>query len=134
METPRAKILVIDDDKFFLRTLSDVFRENGFAVVTADDGIKGIRTCLDEKPDVAIVDLVMPNLGGVSTCLEIARLGGDSAPILILLTSMFKGLPHEHEAPEMGAKIHIPKSTKPIDIVIIVEQLLDRRGHPGANR
>lgn len=134
MEIPRAKILIIDDDKFFLRVLSDAFRENGFAVVTADDGIKGIRACLDEKPDVAIVDLVMPNLGGVSTCLEIARLGGESAPILILLTSMFKGLPHEHETPEMGARVHIPKSTKPLDIVIIVEQLLERRDYRGAYR
>jgi two-component system OmpR family response regulator len=39
---------------------------------------------------------------------------------------MFQGEAHEHEKPEMGARIHIPKSTKPLDIVIIVEQLLDR--------
>ena len=48
-------------------------------------------------------------------------------PILILLTSMFQGAPHEHPVPEMGAKVHIPKSTSPLDIVIIVEQLLERR-------
>ncbi|MDD2320749.1 MAG: response regulator, partial [Geobacteraceae bacterium] len=52
---------------------------------------------------------------------------GDSSPVLILLTSMFRGAPHEHEAPEMGARVHIPKSTNPLDIVIIVEQLLDRK-------
>lgn len=130
METPRAKILIIDDDSLFLRILSDVFLENNFKVVTATDGVKGIRAYLDERPEVVIADLVMPNLGGVSTCLEIRRLGGDSGPILILLTSMFKGKPHEHETPEMGARIHIPKSTKPLDIVIIVEQLLDRNNYP----
>jgi two-component system, OmpR family, response regulator len=126
MEVGSAKILLIDDDPFFLSGLADVFTDAGFNVVTAADGLLGIRTFLDETPDVVIVDLVMPGLGGVSTCLEITRLAGGKLPVIILLTSMFRGMPHEHEAPEMGARIHIPKSTKPVDIVIIVEQLLAR--------
>lgn len=129
MEQLRTKILLIDDDPLYVKILADSFRENGFDVVTAEDGIKGIRSYLDETPDVVIVDMVMPKLGGVSTCLEIRRLGGDVAPILILLTSMFKGTPHEHIDPEMGSRIHIPKSTKPLDIVIIVEQFLSRRNY-----
>ncbi|MRR53010.1 MAG: response regulator [Deltaproteobacteria bacterium] len=127
MQSPGVKILIIDDDALFRNILSDIFREYNFTVVTAENGLEGIKTFLAEAPDVAIVDLVMPMLGGVSTCLEIARLAGDTPPILILLTSMFKGAPHEHEAPEMGARVHIPKSTNPLDIVIIVEQLLDRK-------
>jgi two-component system, OmpR family, response regulator len=134
MEVPRAKILIIDDDPLFIKILSDVFLENAFSVVTAANGVAGIRTFLDERPDVVIVDLVMPKLGGVSTCLEISRLGGDAEPVLVLLTSMFKGMPHEHETPEMGARVHIPKSTKPLDIVIIVEQLLERRNYFSMNR
>jgi DNA-binding response OmpR family regulator len=134
MEVPRAKILIIDDDPLFIKILSDVFLENAFSVVTAANGVAGIRTFLDERPDVVIVDLVMPKLGGVSTCLEISRLGGDVEPVLVLLTSMFKGMPHEHETPEMGARVHIPKSTKPLDIVIIVEQLLERRNYFSMNR
>ncbi len=134
MEVPRAKILIIDDDPFFLKILSDAFRDNAYSVVTADNGVTGIRAFLDETPDVVIVDLVMPKLGGVSTCLEISRLAGDVEPVLILLTSMFRGLPHEHETPEMGARVHIPKSTKPLDIVIIVEQLLERKNYFSTNR
>ncbi|MGA7828992.1 MAG: response regulator [Geobacteraceae bacterium] len=127
MQSPGIKILIIDDDALFRNILSDIFREYNFTVVTAENGLEGIKTFLSEAPDVAIVDLVMPKLGGVSTCLEISRLAGDSPPEIILLTSMFKGAPHEHEAPEMGARIHIPKSTNPLDIVIIVEQLLERK-------
>lgn len=127
MQSPRVKTLIIDDDALFRNILSDIFREYDFSVVTAENGIEGIKAFLDEAPDVVIVDLVMPMLGGVSTCLEISRLAGDSPPVLILLTSMFKGAPHEHESPEMGARVHIPKSTNPLDIVIIVEQLLDRK-------
>ncbi|MHB8057692.1 MAG: response regulator [Desulfuromonadaceae bacterium] len=120
------KILIIDDDPFFLKVLSDNFRDNGFSVVNANDGIEGVKTYLAERPDVVISDLVMPRMGGVSTCMEISRLGGDSPPVIALLTSMFQESPHEHDVPEMGARIHIPKSTNPVDIVIIIEQILER--------
>lgn len=127
MEVPRGKVLLIDDDPFFLKVLSDAFHESGFAVYGANDGVEGIKAFLDNSPDVVISDLIMPRMGGVSTCLEISRLAGDCEPIIILLTSMFHGEPHEHHTPKMGAKIHISKSTKPLNIVIIVEQLLERK-------
>lgn len=130
MENRHANILIIDDDPFFLKLLSEAFLENGFSVITAADGIAGIKAYLESSPDVVISDLVMPNLGGVSTCLEITRLAGDKDPIIILMTSMFRGEPHEHQVPEMGARVHIPKSTRPLDVVIIVEQLLYRKNMP----
>ena len=129
MEAGRGKILIIDDDPFFLKVLSDAFVETGFSAVTANDGIEGVKAYIDNNPEVVISDLIMPRMGGVSTCLEISRLAGEREPIIILLTSMFQGAPHEHEIPEMGARIDIPKATKPFDIVIIVEQLLDRKRH-----
>jgi two-component system, OmpR family, response regulator len=121
-----ANILIIDDDPFFQRILSDAFRENGFNVFIASDGIEGVKLYLETFPDVVISDLVMPRMGGVSTCMEINRVAGERQPIIILLTSMFQEGPHEHETPEMGARFHIPKSTAPLDIVILVEQLIER--------
>ena len=120
------KILIIDDDPFFLKVLTDNFRDNGFTVFNANDGIEGVKVYLETSPDVVISDLVMPGMGGVSTCMEIGRLAGDTPPVIALLTSMFQETPHEHDTPEMGAKIHIPKSTHPMDVVIIIEQLLER--------
>lgn len=127
MERSRTKVLLIDDDAFFLKVLSDAFSADVFEIVTACDGVEGVKVFLEHHPEVVVSDLVMPRMGGVSTCMEIARLAGDDNPVIILLTSMFQGAPHEHEVPEMGAKVHIPKSTNPLDIVIIVEQLLERR-------
>lgn len=120
------KILIIDDDPFFLKVLTDNFTEYGFTVFNANDGVEGVKAYIEKLPDVVISDLVMPRMGGVSTCMEIGRLAGDKPPVIVLLTSMFQESPHEHSAPEMGAKVHIPKSTRPVDIVIIVEQLLER--------
>ncbi|MBT0653606.1 response regulator [Geomobilimonas luticola] len=133
MEPLCRKVLLIDDDPFFLKVLSDAFSQNGFQVVTADDGIAGIKAFVDNAPDVVISDLIMPRMGGVSTCMEIKRLAGNREPVIILLTSMFRGAPHEHEIPEMGARVHIPKSTNPLDIVIIVEQLLERHQYRPAS-
>jgi hypothetical protein len=44
-----------------------------------------------------------------------------------MISSTFQKLPHEHYVPEMGSRVHIPKYTRPVDIVIIVEQLLERK-------
>lgn len=125
MDVSRGKVLLIDDDPFFLRILSDAFTEGGFTVFTAPDGTEGVRIFPEISPDVVISDLIMPRMGGVSTCMEISRLAGDNEPVLVLLTSMFHGEPRLYETPEMGARVHISKSTNPLDIVIIVEQLLD---------
>ena len=121
-----CRILLIDDDIFFLTVLADAFRSSGFEVFTAWDGMDGVRSYLANSPEVVVTDLVMPVMGGVSTCMEIARLAGDNPPILILISSMFQGKIHEHETPIMGAKIHIPKRADPLAVVIVVEQLLER--------
>ena len=126
LDRNRPKILLIDDDQLLLKLLGKSFEEMGFCVITASDGIQGLKAYIENRPDVVISDLIMPRMGGVSTLMEISRRTGNHRPVIILLTSMFHGAPHEHETPVMGAKVHIPKSTPPIDVVIIVEQLLAR--------
>ena len=126
MALSRGTVLLIDDDPFFLKVLSDAFQGSGFTVLTATNGADGVSVFVAERPQVVISDLIMPGMGGVSTCMEITRQAGEQRPLLILLTSMFKDGPHEHESPDMGSNIHIPKSTHPLSIVVIVEQLLDR--------
>ena len=126
MSDSPKKILIIDDDPFFLKVLTDNFSEYGFTVFNANDGIEGVEAFLAHAPDAVISDMVMPRMGGVSTCMEIARLAGDNPPVIVLLTSMFHETPHEHDTAEMGARVHMPKSTPPVNIVIIVEQLLER--------
>lgn len=124
MEQNRHKILLIDDDPFFLKILADAFTDGGFSVVIARDGVEGVKSFVEHRPEVVVSDLIMPRMGGVSTCMEIRRLAGESEPLIILMTSMFHGSPRRYDPPEMGASVHIPKSTPPSSVVIIVEQLL----------
>lgn len=127
MHESRGKVLIIDDDPFFLKLLSDAFREFGYTTFTAIDGVEGVKSFLENKPDAVISDLVMPRMGGVSTCMEIRKLAGEEPPVIALLTSMFHEPAHEHADPEMGANVHIPKATSPVDTVIIMEQLMERK-------
>lgn len=127
MQQSRGKVLIIDDDPFFLKLLSDAFEEFGYTALTASDGVEGVKIFLEKNPQAVISDLVMPRMGGVSTCMEIRRLAGEDPPVIVLLTSMFHEPAHEHADPEMGASVHIPKATKPVDIVIILEQLMERK-------
>ena len=127
MQQPAATVLLIDDDAFFLKVLADAFSGSGFQVVTAADGNEGVRLYLEKRPDVVVCDLIMPGMGGVSTCMAIRKIAAGNEPIIALLTSMFKGAPRLLEAPEMGAKIHIPKSTHPLNVVVLIEQLLHRK-------
>ncbi len=120
-------VLLIDDDAFFLKVLSEAFSGSGFHVFTAANGNEGVKTYLEKRPAVVVCDLIMPGMGGVSTCMTIRKIAAGNEPIIALLTSMFKGPPRMLESPEMGAKIHIPKSTHPLNVVVLVEQLLHRQ-------
>lgn len=127
MHSSPVKILLIDDDAFFLKVLSEAFSGSGFEVTTAPDGNAGVKAFIEYRPDVVVCDLIMPGMGGVSTCMSIRKIAGASEPIIALLTSMFKGPPRMLAAPEMGARIHIPKSTHPLNVVVLIEQLLLRQ-------
>lgn len=128
MEQNRPTILLIDDDPFFLKVMEDAFVDGGFNVITARDGVDGVKAFIEHRPGVVISDLIMPRMGGVSTCMEIRRLAGEPEPLIILMTSMFHGTPRRYDTPQMGARVHIPKSTAPSHVVVIVEQLLSTAG------
>jgi two-component system alkaline phosphatase synthesis response regulator PhoP len=60
----RAKILVVDDEPNIVRTLQDRLEMNGYSVVTASNGKEGLETALNEKPDIILLDIIMPIMDG----------------------------------------------------------------------
>ena len=64
----RKKILVVDNDRLMLEFMADLFKEQGHEVVTAEDGLSALEALKDYVPDVAFVDLVMPNIRGDRLC------------------------------------------------------------------
>lgn len=78
------KILIIDDDEFLLDIYSIKFKEGGFDVEAVKSGKEAISRAIEFKPDVVLIDLVMPNMDGFETIKLLKEKMGDSAKIIAL--------------------------------------------------
>jgi len=61
----KKKILIVEDEQDYITFLTTLLQDNGYDTITANDGEKGMKSLLDEKPDLVTLDLVMPNETGV---------------------------------------------------------------------
>jgi len=85
MDYPEIKLLIIEDDKSLLRALLDKFKLEGFDVLIANNGEAGLSMALKKKPDLIILDILMPKMDGL-TVLEKLREDkwGVKVPIMLL--------------------------------------------------
>jgi len=65
------KILVVDDDPDILDAVTMILESQGYQVVTAQDGIEALANLKAEKPDLMILDLLMPKMDGFAVCKEL---------------------------------------------------------------
>ena len=77
------RLLIIEDETPMRTALADVLEGEGYRVLTAADGESGLRRALDEKPDLILLDIMMPKLDGFEVCAELRRLG-HATPVLML--------------------------------------------------
>ncbi len=77
------KILIIEDDPGILLSLKDEFKSEGYKVSAAEDGEKGFSMAKKEKPDLIILDIMLPVLDGYEVCKRL-RMEGDTTPIIML--------------------------------------------------
>ena len=108
-------ILVVDDDSGTRLLASASLGKAGFATVEAADGDDGIAAFGRFRPDLILLDVMMPRMDGFSACLEIRkRPGGDRIPILMM--TGLEDLASIHRAYEVGATDFV---TKPINWVVL---------------
>src|SRR5215471_7294481 len=77
------RILIIEDELPMRTALHDVLVGENYRVLTASDGESGLRRALDEKPDLILLDIMMPRLDGYAVCAELRRLA-NPVPVLML--------------------------------------------------
>jgi DNA-binding response OmpR family regulator len=78
-----AKILLIEDEPALRRALQDALEYHGYSVLIAQDGETGLQIAEKDKPDLIILDVMLPGLDGFEVCIRL-RSSGFSAPVLIL--------------------------------------------------
>src|SRR5258706_13977570 len=77
-----SRILIIEDELPMRTALKDCLEAEGHRVLTAADGESGLKRALEEKPDLILLDIMMPKLDGYAVCAELRRL---SNPVLGLM-------------------------------------------------
>ena len=116
------KILLIDDEPEIVEISRDYFKSAGYDVVTANNGLSGLQTARREKPDLIVLDLLMPEMDGLEFCRTIRR---DSDVPIIMLTARVEetdkliGL-------EIGADDYITKPFSPRELVARAKVVLRR--------
>jgi len=81
------KILIIDDTEMMTRLISDILRQKGYDIVTASNGTQGIRMVAEEKPDLVLLDVVMPGIDGFEVCKILREDESNNLMPIIMLTA-----------------------------------------------
>ena len=81
------KILVIDDDPTSNSLVSFLLKSNGYAVFVAADGEEGLKQLQAEKPDLIVLDIMMPKMDGYSFVKEVKKISWQKMPLIMMLTS-----------------------------------------------
>ena len=119
------KILVIDDTELMVKLTTDVLTKHGYEVVSANNGVDGIKMVASEKPDLVLLDVVMPGIDGFEVCKLLRKDESNNLIPIIMLTA--QGNEEDKLAGlELGADDYITKPFNPRELVSRVRNTLLR--------
>ena len=120
-----SRILVIEDELPMRTALQDSLEDEGHRVLTADNGETGLERAVAEKPDLVLLDIMMPRLDGFAVCAQLRRL--ENPALILMLTA--KGQVEDRIAGlDAGADDYLVKPFSAGELLARVRALLRRRG------
>lgn len=113
----KKTILIVDDEKDLVELLSEKLEQAGFKVLTAHDGQEGLNVALREKPDLILLDIIMPTMDGLTMLKKLREdeWGKNAEAVLLTVLDDPKTL---SEAMEMGSYEYFVKTDWNIDDVV----------------
>lgn len=119
------KILVLEDDPKIATALVVRLEAAGYEVLTAPDGVQGLKIALVHRPDLIVMDIWMPIGLGFSVAQRLRELGLASTPLIFITASRLKGL--REAAAQLGAAGYFEKPYDPEELLSAIRQALERR-------
>lgn len=118
-----SKVLVVDDNRTYLETISSLLSENGLEVSTATDGVEAMECIRQQKPDVVVLDIVMPRMNGYEVCRLLKADPLTQKTPIVMCSS--KGEEFDrYWGIRQGADAYIAKPFQPQELVGTIKQLL----------
>ena len=120
------KILIADDDPIVRSFLDALLTDAGYEVITASDGEKALAGVREQKPDLVILDLVMPYRDGFEVCRAI-RSTPEVRSVPVIILSMKDRESDALKAFDLGADEFIRKPFNPLELLARIKKLLAQR-------
>ena len=118
------KILVVDDEALLVKGIRFNLQNEGYTVITGSDGLEAVQLVQEEKPDLVVLDVMMPNMDGMTACAKIREFS--DVPIILLtakIDDMDKLMGFEH-----GADDYLTKPFNILELKARIRALLRRAG------
>jgi len=126
----KTKIVLIEDDQILVKVLFEELKEAGFEVEQAFDGEEGLNLVKSSKPDLVLLDLVMPKKHGLEVLAELKKDPQTSAIPVIIIT-MSSGDEDVKRGLQMGANDYIVKSQHAVaEIIEKIKNFFAKEAHP----
>lgn len=119
----RKKILIVDDNTGLLKLLSLAVKDAGYNVATADTGPEALAKARTFKPDLLILDLILPEMDGFAVCETLRRDYSFSHMPIIMLTGLTSEFTR-YAGLECGASEYVTKPASPAELVSKIERWL----------
>jgi len=120
------KVLIVDDDKEITMLLEFIMKKEGYSTLVAHNGEDGVKISLEEKPDILLLDLMMPGIDGFQVCEKLKSEESTRGIPIIMLTALGMGKDFE-KGLESGADWYITKPFESNHLVKRVRYLLDSK-------
>lgn len=114
MVTRDSKILVVDDEPHMCEILRRILEKEGYEVITARDGETALRLAREEKPDVILLDVVMPGIDGVEVCRRVREMSPVTRVIYFTAKAEFDTFKQKELQDSANAFIAKPSARKRI--------------------
>lgn len=120
----KKKILVVDDEPYIVRVVQANLMVEGYEVVAAYDGLEALQRLQEEKPDLVLLDVMMPEMDGWAV-LERIRSNPETENLpVIMLTALAQDTDIERGT-LLGCDVYITKPFEPRDLVNAVRRMLE---------
>ena len=124
----RAKILLIDDDPDFVEATKVVLESRPYEIITALGGEEGLKKAREEKPDLVLLDVIMPDINGFQVCQQLKKDLQLSQIPVIMITSFSEKYRETSIGMSQGLSLEaedfVDKPVAPAELLIRVEKWL----------